>query len=279
MTDTNMRVVHDNATDRIATLVASTTAGSLPASNLLTDIKTDVWRSTAQTASLTATWSASELIGCIALPFCNLTSTATIRVRLYTETTDPSPVLDTGVVLACAYAPFGLWEWGTVPLGVNAYSYGGAAYATAWFEVTSAKKVVIDLADTDNENDYVEAGRLVAGTYWSPTTNFEFGASSLPMDSSQHFRSDAGNLKTDVGTKANKVTVSLDKLSPTDRAMFWRIMRGNGLSRPIFISLYPESDDPSLEQEHQVYGKLSNMSAIAVTQLNVYSAPCEIEEL
>lgn len=83
-TSNPLRIVYDNAIDR-STLSASSTAGSLASSNLLTDNKSEVWRSTGTTARLTATWSVAELIACVAMPYCNLSSTATMRVRLTSE--------------------------------------------------------------------------------------------------------------------------------------------------------------------------------------------------
>ena len=80
-----IRILNNNAADR-ATLSASTTAGSLVVANLKTDYKSDVYRSTGTTATITATWTSNETIGVVVLPFCNLTATATIRVKLYTNT-------------------------------------------------------------------------------------------------------------------------------------------------------------------------------------------------
>jgi len=126
-----MRILYDNAADR-ATVTASTTAGTLVAANLKTDIKSSVWRSTAIPAAITLIWDDPEVCNAVVLPFCNLTSTATIRARGYTNASDPSPAIDTGALPACAYAPLGMWDWGIDALGVNAYSYGGGTYALTW---------------------------------------------------------------------------------------------------------------------------------------------------
>jgi len=80
----NMRVVADNAADR-ATLTASSSAGALVQANLLTDTKSDVWRASGTSARLTLIWVGAETIGCVALPFCNLSPTATMRVRVTNE--------------------------------------------------------------------------------------------------------------------------------------------------------------------------------------------------
>lgn len=245
---------------------------------LLTDDKSEVWRSTATSATLTATFTTSELTGAVIIPFCNLTSTATIRVRGYTNVADTTPIIDTGTKLACPYAPFGLFGWGAVPLGVNAFSYGGGTYAGAWFAITSVKKLVIDLVDTDNTQSYIEAARLITGSYWQPQYNAEYGANVAAEDTSTHYRTDSGNLRTDIGNRYRKLSINLSFMTPTDRANFWRIVKGNGMASPMLISLFPENADPELEQAHQIYGRLSSMSAIAASNYNIYSAPCEIEE-
>ena len=275
----NLRILYDNAADRNLTLTASTTAGTLAASNLLTDIKSQVWRSTGTSATLTATWANAELIGCVALPFCNFTSTATIRVRGYTNVGDATPLFDTGTVLACAYAPFGLWDWGLAPLGVNAFSYGGGAYANVWISPNWVKQLVIDLIDTANTKGYLEAARLVTGAYWSPALNADYGAAVTVVDNSTHLRSDAGDLMTDTGTRTRKMTFSLSQMASADRAKMMSILKGNGMPKPMYVSLYPESSDPVLEQDHQVYCKLSANSAVSVPFFNVYAAPLELEEM
>lgn len=81
----NFRILHDNAADR-ATLTASSAASTaLGAANLRTDRKGEVWRSTGTAAALNLAWAASEQVGCVALPFCNLTPAATVRVRATNE--------------------------------------------------------------------------------------------------------------------------------------------------------------------------------------------------
>lgn len=274
-----LRVVYDNAADRSDTLVASTTAGTLAASNLLTASKFEVWRSTATSATLTLTFTDAEFVGCVCLPFCNLTYAATIRVRGYTEVADASPAVDTGVIEASPYAPFDTIGWGYETLGRDEDSEPNSTYAVAWLTRTPVKKIVIDLVDTLNADGYIQACRIVVGNYWSPTRGAEVGASWELLDTSQHFRNDAGDLLTDVGTKHKKISFDLSTLSSTDRARLVRILKASGISSPVFMSLDPESTDTEFEQAHQIYGKLSKVSTITINAHNVYNAPCEIEEI
>lgn len=274
----NIRVIYNNAADR-STIVASSTAGSLVASNLLSDIKSAVWRSTGTSATLTATWTTGETISGVAIPFCNLTSLATIRARGYTNAGDTTPVFDT-TVLACPAVALGLWGWGSDSLGVNAFSYGGGSYGRVWIDnPATVKKLVIDIIDTTNTAGYIEASRLIAGDYWEPRIGAEQGATMAVVDTSKHFRNDAGDQMTDKGTRHRKQTFSLPSLDSYDRAKMWDILWGNGMARPLFISLYPNNSDIQLEQTHQLYGKLVTTPIMNTPYFNRHSASIDIEEV
>lgn len=274
----NMRVVYDNAADR-ATITASTTAGGLVPSNLQTTPKSEVWRSTSPIATLTLTWPTQELISAICVPFSSLTSAATFRVRAYTYTTDTEPVLDTGVQMACAGNTFDEVGWGSTPLGVNGYAYGSSSYGTIWFEVGAYQKIVLDIDDNSNPLGYVEAGRIVAGTHWSPVINVEYGVQATVVDTSKQERSDAGDLRTDRGTQHKVVSFDLSLMPSVDRNSLWNILRGSGSHTPVFMSLTPSSDDSIEEQIFQVYGKISRQAAIKYQFANQFSTSLEIEEV
>lgn len=274
----NLRIIYDNAADR-AVLTASSQAGALGPVNLQRGGRSSVLRSIGATLVITVTWPSPEIVGGVALPFCNLTPGATIRVRGYIEVGQSVPAFDTGVMPACEYARLGMWDWGALPLGLNAYSYGGGTYARCWFQMRSIRKIVIDLDDPDNPAGYIEAARLVAGAYWSPEQNASYGAGVTPVDTSIQYRNGAGEQKVERGAMYRKLSLALDHMTPLDRAELWRIVRGNGLSRPLFISLYPDSDDVELEQTHQVYGRLANLAVITTPSFQAYATNIEIEEL
>lgn len=274
----NLRIIHDNAGDR-AVLTASSQAGALGPANLQHEGKYDVLRSLGQALTITATWPTPEIIGGVVLPFCNLTPTATIRVRGYVEPGDAVPDFDIGTVPACEYARLGMWNWGALPLGVNAFSYGGGTYGRSWFQMRSVKKLVIDLVDRDNPAGYIEVARLVTGAWWSPEQNASYGAGVTPGDTSSQYRNGAGEQKVERGALYRKLSISLDHMTPLDRAELWRIVRGNGLSHPLFVSLFPDSDDVELEQTHQVYGRLVNLAAITTPSFQAYTTTIEVEEL
>lgn len=274
----SLRIIYDNAADR-ATLVASSSAGSLTVNNLLTDVKSEVWRSTSAVSTITATWPAGELCGAVALPFSSLSSAALMRVRAYTHAADTTPVIDTGFVAACASADFDNMEWGKMPLGVNSYSYGGGTYGVVWFDVVSAEKLVIDIDDSSNPLGYIEASRIVTGTYWSPLYNADYGAQISLVDTSKQERTDAGDLRTDRGTLHKRLSFDLSMMVAADRNTLWNILRGSGTHSPIYCSLTPESEDAFEEQVFQVYGKLTRSSPIRYQYINQFSSQIELEEV
>jgi len=272
-----LRVVYNNAANR-GILTASSTAGTLVASNLLTDSKADTWRATGTSATITVIFSSSEMVSMVAFPFCNFTPSATIQVKCYTNSGDVSAVLDTGAVLAAAPTPLGMWDWGNVPLGVNSYSYGGASYGVVWFATQSVKKVEIIILDTSNAAGYIEASRLVMGAYWSPENDAELSPVWQPIETTTSTRNDASDLVSDIGTLNKKLQLTLPVMTPSDRNSMMNVLRGNGMSRPIFLSLFPQDSDSSAEQAYQIYGKLASQPALTLPNWNLYSTTIEIEE-
>lgn len=281
MATNNLRIIYDNVVDlTTTTITASTTGGSTSTANLKKDTKSLVWRSASGStqATITVTLATPTIIGGVALPFCNLTSTATIRVYGYSGATLK---FDTGNVYACPYQQLGLWNWGSLPLGVNAYSYGGGTYGRCWIPAsvqTGCTSLDITITDSANTSGYIELSRLVVGSYWSPAHNTSFGLSATTKDLSSHQRTESGDLITNRGIKFNSLNFDLNWLTPADRLDFNRIVKGNGLPKPLFISLFPDnSSDWEKEQAHQIYGKLSQLSAIQHPIFDTYSTQLEIE--
>jgi hypothetical protein len=272
----NLRVIYDNAADR-ATLSSSATASGLPVANLKSDIKSKVCRSTNKTLTITATWSTAETIDGIALAFTNGSSTATMQAQFYTVSTDTDPALDTGALTCCPSASTLSWASGQ---GVNSFAYGGGVYARLWLSSkVTAQKVVITITDTNNLAAYFEASRLVIGNSWTPSVVEAQGTTLQVADTSSHTRTDAGDLYTYVGTKHRKQALNLASIEPASRKQLWDILFGNGMSKPIFLSLYPNNSDASLEAVHMIYGKLATSPSMSTPYFSYVAATIEIEEV
>lgn len=306
MASNNLRIIYENLVDSTSTTItpSSTASSQVTAANLKLDTKALIWRSatTSNTndarANLIVSFDQSRPISGVILPFCNLSSSATIRVRGYTgtvpthtgtvnaptfDTSGATMVFDSGTIAACPYQPLGLWNWGAYPLGVNSYSYGGGTYGRLWIPngyQVPCSSLTIEIIDTANSSQYIEASRLIIGYHWSPKYNTTLGLSNSIKDSSSHVRSESGNLLTNRGTSYNTINFNLQWLTPADRLELMRILKGNGLAKPLFISLFPDNvDDWAKEQTHQIYGKLSSLPGISHPVYEMYSSTIDIEEI
>jgi len=271
----NLRIVSDNAIARAASLVASSTAGGLVAANLASEKKSSVHRATGTSVTYTLTWAAAESIGCVALPFCNLSPTATMRVRAYASN-GTTVLYDSGAGLACpapAQRPRGF----TAAQSASAYAYGGGACARRWFNQVNAFKLVIDIVDTANLQGYVEAACMVVGAIWSPQYNASATSVSV-IDRTEISRGAAGDQLVDPGTISRKVPVDLRAMPEVDRARFLAMVR-NSRAYPILMSVFPEHPDPALEGDFTVYGRRTKDSDIAYQFAGAYSTTLEIEEI
>ena len=281
---TNLRIIYDNAADR-AVLTASSQVGALGPANLQRDSKAAVLRANGTAQTITATWPTQEAIACVALIFTNMTSCARMRVRGYAQPGDAVPVLDTGSIFPCPAAVHGTYPWGALPLGWNAYKWGGAntwargggADGVVWFAPVRVRQLVIEVSAPQSPEGYLEISRLVVGNYWSPEHNAEYGAQLQLQDASEDYRTGAGDLKTQIRPISDKLSINLAHLTPMDRARLMRILRENGKGKAMLFSLFPENPDPLLEQDHMLYGKASNIDAMATPYFETYSAPLQIE--
>lgn len=278
MSANNLRLLYDNAADS-AGLTASSSAGLLVANNLKTDIKSEVWRATGTSAALTLTWTVAKAVNLVALPFTNFSKTATLRVRGYTNAGDASPVFDTTALACCPFTDAAIFGWDINIPGVAGFAMGGGVYAALFFTGAFVKKLVLDLADAGNPQGYIEAARLVTGHYWAPVYNANFGLQLGFKDASEHQRNDAGDLLTDIKPRSKTLAFELGDIDPADREIVMRILRGNGLPGPVYISVFPTDADQNKVQDYQIYGKLSDLSLLTLTRYASYATSLTVDEI
>jgi hypothetical protein len=273
----NLRIIHDNAANRsTASLVASTTAGSLIAANMLTDRKTEPHRSTGTSVSYTITWPSAENIGGVGMPATNLSAEATARVRLYSDTAGTVLLADSGTVFACPGVNVEMWDWEGV-LNANAFAHGGASKSAVWFANNwSAKCCVIDLLDPTNPAGYIDNSRLVVGAWWSPTWNAKYGVQALPFDTSFVKRNDADDAIGERRQQHDTMKLDLQYMPEADRARVMQIARNVGTARNFFLSLSPNDPNPVAEQDGMFYGHRAN-SPVTFDLPLAYSTTLDME--
>jgi hypothetical protein len=152
-----MRLVYDNRADA-ATITASTTSGSLVASNLANNAPELVWRATNKQPTITLTWAAAQPVEAAAIAWTNLTAAATITFRVFTETADVTPAQTTTVTAASAGAP--------------------CVYSAFFPSGTTGKKVEVYISDTTNGAN-VQVGRVIVGPTLRPSRGVRPGGRAV----------------------------------------------------------------------------------------------------
>lgn len=275
----SLRIVADNAVER-CTIAASTTSGLLAASNLQVDDKSTVWRATGTSATLTGTTTVTEFASCFALLFSNMSPTATIRVRLYSDTAGTTLVLDTNTLqpgaLACPWPARVPRGW-TAAQAASAYFNGGGAHGIIYFASTGFKKYVVDLVDTNNVQGYIEAARALIGTWWAPANN----ASAAPLeiiDTTTTYRNGAGGQMADAGTIYDKLSIDLDNMPAADRVTIVGMLT-NSRAYPILLDMFPDSTDLALRRDNLIYGRRAADSNVAIQYAVAYGTSLAVEEI
>jgi hypothetical protein len=271
----NLRMIYDNAADRAATLTASTTSGGLVASNMQNNYKGSVHRSTGTSVTYTLTWSTNQTLGGLVLPCTNLSATATVRVRLYSDTAGTTLTYDTGAKTVSGNNNItSLFA----TLNANTFAYGGLTKASVWFNTKNlgVRRSVIDVVDTANPVGYIDCSKIVLGDYWEPKHNFESGISKSIVDSSSVTRTDSGDLRVDRGTIHETFNFNFALLPESDVEQLENISRFVGTNKYILVSLVPEYDSNKIEEYYTIYGICSNTS-VSQIMYKYYKSQLSIE--
>lgn len=262
---------------RAAVIVASSTALGTTTASMLTDIKTEVHRSVGTAASYALTFPSAQTIGGVHLPWTNLSPTATMRVRGYSDAAGTVLIKDTGALLACPAAAIDLMGAWTPAQMSSAYAYGGGAHARAWFDNIAVRRLVVDIVDDANLQGYVECGRIVVGAQWSPVETADVGAPLTPDDSSTSYRDDGSNLRHYKSFKLRKASIDLSFLTPADRTVVWGARVALGTTEPFIYSLYPAWSDHELERDNQGYFCFSETAALNTPGFEQYATTFAME--
>lgn len=270
----NLRIIYDNAADRAKAITATTTSGGLVATNLLNDTKSLTHRSTGTSVSYVVTWDTGQIISAVVLPCSNLSQTATIRVRLFSDEAGTTLIRDSGTVAASnagnVTSQFGL-------LNVNTFAFGGFTKTSVWLTKTSnVRRCTIDLVDTANPAGFIECSRLVIGNYWSPKYNFEPGVTYETVDTSEIKRAENGDLRVDQKFIYEKLAFNFSLLPESDLVELNKIIKQVGITKNILVSLVPEYDTKSIEDVYLIYGKRSN-SQVRYSTYKYYVSSLEIQ--
>jgi len=270
----NLRIVYDNPADS-AIVTATSTAGNLGVGFLKTDIKAEPHRSVGTSTTLTLEWTRPQIIGAVVIPRCNFTAGATMRVRVYQKQLGGELLVDSGIKYPCPGPGLGEFTF-DAPTISNSFSYGSDTKAVVWLAGKHVgQRVVIDITDPNNPDGYLDMSRLIVGSYWEPTYNGAYGATYTPVDTSENYRTEIGDLRSDRQIKHNKLNVPFEMMPARDRTRMTQIVNYVGITRFLFVSLFPDQVETALSQDTMVYGKREN-SDFEMPSWNLYSTTLTI---
>lgn len=268
-----LRILTDNAADR-ATLTAEDTASGMGADKLKTDIKGEVCRVLDDVAQIVATWGDLQSIAAVVIPASNLGASSTIRVRLYSDEAGTDLLHDTDVQYAAPGGVLSNWDF-TQPLNVNQFAFGfppsTAVYLPEHFAV---RRVVIDLEDPDAT--FIDLSRLLIGPFLTTEYNAAYGQSDGLVDMSLNSRAASGDLKTDIGPKAKRLSFYLQAILPAERGRIKRVL-DVGIGRFMWFSLLAQDGDPERERDKSIYGKLAQPTGMQWNNFGLHGTSFDIE--
>ena len=215
--------------------------------------KAAVWRSTATTATITATWADAVEVDSFALGGANLTADAAITIRLFALADDTEPVLTVDA------APDGF----------------GAAQA--WFSATSVERVEVEISDADNSAGYIEVSRLCVGRRREMAYNPKYGAALGYSDRSKSSRAESGDVRTDYQSGSRTLAIDFDVLEQPDAEfMLGLIMRDK--SSALFVSLFPDSSGWK-RAAHSFFAVIADGAKLGYPMIGMWATGVVLEEM
>jgi hypothetical protein len=281
----NMIISSTNYSDEATSISADSEVATLPVENLQDRQLVKVYRSDGDTdVEIDVDFGQGRIIDFVALIRHNISQTGTIRWRLSNVSDFATTQYDSGVIDAWPVVE----EFGTLPWGV--FSWGGrinpevaAQYQISSFTVldspVQARYLRINISDNDNADGYIEAGRLIAGPAYRPSTNYGFGVEIQFVDESRIVKSRGGQTFVDEVERFRRIRFELQNLPEAEifGNVFNNIDRLRGVAKDILV--IPQPDDPKTWPTQNIYGRLVSTEPIINRTLKLYGRTIEVEEL
>jgi hypothetical protein len=241
----NLRIAYNSA-------ILSVASDGSTASNVLNNFKSRT--DTASTFTLTLAPTTGPVVLVALLPETNTAVTMTASFG-----TGPTVISKTEPTVSEFNASLG---------------YGGGKYVTSYLTLPSNTTTI-----TVTFSSVVKVSRIFVSPYWSPAYNTGFGMQVGFEDSSSSERLQSGDLYTTIAPRNKTLSFDLPYMNSTDKSKLFDIVKSLGKARAMFVSLFPEDDDPVHEQAYSIYGKLSGMPNISHSTFRMYASSLQLEEI
>lgn len=259
MTD-NLRIISTNEADG-AVLSSSDFAASLPVGNLQLQGRARVARTVdaAGAKTIDGEWPNARVLTACVLYGHNLTSSATWRLQCWSGAGQTGDLThDSGTQRALRRVGWGVFRYGLVPWGSTVFTGWDRAFSVLWFAPAAARSWRLTLSDEGNADGYLQAKRLLMGSYFEPLVNAEYGLELGWREDTQQLRTQASTLRSDAGPQYRRLSGNLSHLDEIERARFMELCRQAGLRREIFVSVFPGAGSTQ-ERDYALLGKFTAM--------------------
>lgn len=253
-----------------ATLAAGSEVATLPVANLQAQQPKKVWRASVAADYVTVSFTSAVAANMLAINGHNLTASGLFRVRGAATLADTTaaPAVDTGWQ--------SVWPATGKPTDPD---WPRQLSALLWANDSSYRYWRVDILDP--AVTYVEAGRLVLGRYWQPTTNFDLGGTPLGFDQVDvQTRTDYGEIFTDRRQRSAARRFSL-QISAADKREVLdgiaEIQRLRGLHGDVIVLLDPNATTDfhrfsmqglfTAQQEHPIVPQFSGSDVMFTVNL------------
>ncbi len=267
--DTRMKVIYNDILYSATLTSTSTIASNFSLANVITNNKGQILRVVGTTLNIKGSWATNQSMDTLILPYSNLTSNSTARIRLYSDSVFTTLIYDSGntsVLLG-----------NTDVATPSQYSYNGSPLAKLHIQAFSnIQSIQIDIADSTLS--WIELGKVYCGVTWTPVYNTEFGLNLGISTTTKFDRTQNGNIYPTLGTNSKNLTLNLNYLTIADRQVLVSILRMYGSRNPVFITIFPNDPDPTKEQLYQIFGRLTN-NTISNSKYDIYASSLNIEEI
>jgi hypothetical protein len=211
----------------------------------------------------------SKLTEVFAVAGHNLSSSATVRIRLYTDISKTDLIYDTGTVDAwpsvfsqeeLEWENLNFWD-GSVPQDEL------ESFTPLFFHVVKSdtllypRKILVEIFDDSNPIGYVEFGRVFVGTAFQPKLNMQFGA-SLGYSINTEVETSQNNTEYfDRKRPRRTASFSLDGLSMQEgHSTIMSLLRTQGTDQEVFFT-YQNTED-TLQYNRTFLARLQQVDPI-----------------
>ena len=220
-----MRLINDDLM-QYASLSATSGAAGFAIANAKNDLRGKTWRSTTLAdQTITATFAATQMLDGIALALTNLTDSATIRAKFFTNTGDTIPVYDSGILP------------------------NSGDYFSHFFDPVSCKKITVLISDSTNPDGFLDIVRIIAGLYFEQI--IDNGGVSISYSNDSVISKNGGNTQIDERVSKKIISTELEYLDINEQMQINNIKNYNAGVFPVFAEIGNE----------QIYGYFQELNS------------------